>query len=90
MADLRFVDGTIHADGEARALSPSARSARDLGHVPIEGRDGSLVSLAGMKGESYYVHMAGTNPLCDLKSEHSERARRAGVEVAFDGLELER
>ncbi len=91
-ADLRFVDGTFYDAAEARRFHPGAArtGAEDLGHLPIDGREGSLAWLAGMRGESIYIHLAGTNPLCDLKSEASERVRAAGVEIAFDGMELER
>jgi pyrroloquinoline quinone biosynthesis protein B len=89
-ADLRFVDGTIYCEDEVRELRPGVSSAHDLGHLPIDGRGGSLAWLAGMSGESVYVHLAGTNPLCDRKSEVSERVRKAGIAVAFDGQELER
>lgn len=98
-ADLRFVDGTFCEgscddgcgdESEARALRPGVRSAQDLGHLPVEGSEGSLAWLSGMSGESIYVHLAGTNPLCDSKSPASERVRAAGVEVAFDGMGLER
>lgn len=89
-ADLRFVDGTFYDDAEARVFRPGAARAAELGHLPIDGREGSLAWLAGMRGESIYIHLAGTNPLCDLKSEASERVRAAGAEIAFDGMELER
>ncbi|SRR6056297_1127880 len=89
-ADLRFVDGTLYEAHEARVLRPGARGPEDVGHLPIDGREGSLVWLSGMSGESIYVHLAGANPLCDTKSAASERVRRAGLEIAFDGLELER
>ena len=89
-ADLRFVDGTLYAGDEARRLRPGTRSARELGHLPIDGREGSLSWLSGMTGESIYVHMAGTNPLCDTKSDAAERVRAAGVEIALDGQELAR
>jgi len=89
-ADLRFVDGTFYDDAEARRFQPGAARAEELGHLPIDGREGSLAWLAGMRGESIYIHLAGTNPLCDLKSEASERVRAAGAEIAFDGMELER
>ena len=87
-ADLRFVDGTCYADEEATRLKPGARSARELGHLPIDGREGSLAWLAGMSGRSIYVHVAAGNPLCDLSSKQTVRVRQAGVEVARDGLEV--
>jgi hypothetical protein len=55
----------------------------------MDGRDGSLVWLSGMRGDSYYVHLAGANPACNLKSPESERIRAADVEIAVDGQEFE-
>lgn len=89
-ADLRFVDGTCHADEEARRIRPGARSASELGHLPVEGRQGSLAWLSGMSGISLYVHLSATNPICDGDSKESARVREAGVEIAYDGLEIER
>ena len=45
--------------------------------------------LAGMPGRTYYVHMNCTNPVLDAASPERARVRRAGVEIADDGLELE-
>ena len=89
-ADLRFVDGTLYSDEEARSLRPGTRTARELGHLPIDGREGSLSWLSGMAGESIYLHVAGTNPLCDTKGAAAERVRAAGIEIALDGQELTR
>jgi pyrroloquinoline quinone biosynthesis protein B len=87
-ADLRFVDGTYYANDEPRALRPRAGDATALGHVPIDGAKGSLAWLAGMRGESHYIHLAGSNPACHAKSEASERIRAAQVDVATDGQEF--
>lgn len=87
-ADVRLVDGTCLDDDGARGVRPGARSAVDLGHAPVDGRAGSLVQLAGMGGRSIYVHLAGSNPLCDARSKEAQRVREAGVEIGHDGLEL--
>ena len=88
-ADLRFIDGTCYAREELRAADPSLRDLSLAGHLPIDGHDGSLAILAGMRGMSYYVHLAGQNPACDQKSVESEQIRTAGVEVAVDGQVFE-
>jgi pyrroloquinoline quinone biosynthesis protein B len=88
-ADLRLVDGTCLAAEEGRAIHPGVQSAEDLGHIPIDGRDGSLVWLAGMTGRSVYVHLAGSNPLCDNESMERARIHEAGIEVGRDGMEFE-
>lgn len=88
-AEVRFIDGTCYAESELRSTHPGIHNASNAGHTPMDGRDGSLVWLSGMRGDSYYVHMAGANPACDLKSPESERIRAADVEIAVDGQEFE-
>ncbi len=88
-ADLRLVDGTCHAEGEGRSIHPGVQGARDLGHLPIDGRDGSLVWLSGMAGRSIYIGMAASNPACDEGSKEWARIHESGVQVARDGMELE-
>ena len=88
-ADVRFVDGTFFTADELRKSKPGAPDAAAMGHVPITGQGGSLAALAGMSGRTYYVHMNCTNPLLDAASPERARVRRAGVEIADDGLELE-
>ena len=89
-ADLRFVDGTCYSEEEARRIRPGTRTAAELGHLPIDGRDGSLVWLSGMQGRSVYVHMSATNPIGDARSKESARVREAGIEIASDGMEIDR
>lgn len=88
-ADCRFVDGTFFRPDELRALRPGAPDAQAMGHLPVGGPDGSLARLEGMPGRTLYIHMNNTNPLVDAASEESEAVRRAGLEVASDGQELE-
>ncbi len=88
-ADVRFVDGTFFTADELRKVLPGAPDATAMGHAPIAGPDGSLAALAGMSGRTYYIHMNCTNPVLDAASPERERVRRAGVEIASDGLELE-
>ena len=88
-AEIRFIDGTCYAEDELRSAHPGIRNPSDAGHTPMDGREGSLVWLSGMRGDSYYVHLAGGNPACDSKSPESERIRAADIEIAVDGQEFE-
>ncbi|MBY0396980.1 MAG: hypothetical protein K2X91_11000, partial [Thermoleophilia bacterium] len=87
-ADLRLVDGTCLIEEEGRLIHPGVRGASDLGHLPIDGRDGSLVWLSGMTGRSVYLHLAASNPACETGSKEWTRIHEAGVLVAEDGQEL--
>jgi pyrroloquinoline quinone biosynthesis protein B len=89
-SDLVLVDGTFWRDDELAALGISGRSARDMGHLPLSGPGGTLEALAGLeRPRKALVHINNTNPI--LLDDSPERAAvlRAGVEVAYDGLEVE-
>jgi pyrroloquinoline quinone biosynthesis protein B len=89
-SDLVLVDGTFWRDDELARLGISARTAREMGHVPLSGPDGTLAALAGCRRpRKALVHINNTNPI--LLEDSAERAAvvRAGVEVAHDGLEFE-
>jgi pyrroloquinoline quinone biosynthesis protein B len=89
-SDLALVDGTFWSDDELAGLGISARSARDMGHLPLSGPGGTLETLAALeRPRKALVHINNTNPI--LLEDSPERAAvlRAGVEVAYDGLEVE-
>ena len=87
-ADVRFVDGTFFGPDELLATRPGAPDAWELGHVPVDGSEGSLGRLQLMRGRTFYIHMNHTNPLVDPASKESARVAEAGVEIARDGTEL--
>ena len=89
-SDLVLVDGTFWRDDELARLGIVARSAREMGHVPLSGPGGTLEALARLeRPRKALVHINNTNPI--LLEDSPERAAvlRAGVEVAYDGLEVE-
>jgi pyrroloquinoline quinone biosynthesis protein B len=89
-SDLVLVDGTFWRDDELARLGISERSAGDMGHVPLSGPGGTLEALARLeRPRRALVHINNTNPI--LLEDSPERAAvvRAGVEVAYDGLEVE-
>jgi pyrroloquinoline quinone biosynthesis protein B len=89
-SDLVLVDGTFWRDDELARLGISARSARDMGHVPLSGPDGTLEALARVeRPRKVLVHINNTNPILLEDSPERNEVLRAGVEVAYDGLEVE-
>jgi pyrroloquinoline quinone biosynthesis protein B len=90
-SDLVLVDGTFwHDDDLARRGIASDRSARDMGHVPLAGPGGTLELLAALeRPRKVLVHINNTNPILLEDSPEREQVGRAGVEVAYDGLEAE-
>ena len=89
-SDLVLVDGTFWRDDELARLGISDRTARDMGHVPLSGPGGTLEALAGLeRPRKVLVHINNTNPILLEDSPEREQVVRAGVEVAYDGLEVE-
>jgi pyrroloquinoline quinone biosynthesis protein B len=89
-SDLVLVDGTFWREDELARLGISDRSARDMGHVPLSGPGGTLELLAGLeRPRTVLVHINNTNPILLEDSPEREEVVRAGIEVAYDGLEVE-
>jgi pyrroloquinoline quinone biosynthesis protein B len=89
-SDLLLVDGTFWRDDELARLGISARSGRDMGHLPLSGAGGTLEALALLeRPRKALVHINNTNPILLEDSPERAAALRAGVEVAYDGLEVE-
>ena len=89
-SDLVLVDGTFWRDDELARLDISDRTAGDMGHVPLSGPGGTLEVLAGLeRPRTVLIHINNTNPILLEDSPEREEVVRAGVEVAYDGLEVE-
>jgi pyrroloquinoline quinone biosynthesis protein B len=89
-SDLVLVDGTFWRDDELARLGISTRGARDMGHLPLSGPGGTLETLARLeRPRKALVHINNTNPILLEDSPEREEVTRAGVEVAYDGLEVE-
>jgi len=84
--DLVLFDGTFWSDDELIQVQGSGATAREMGHVPISGDEGSLRALAGLRRpRKVYVHVNNTNPMLDESSAEFREVGAAGWEVAEDG-----
>ncbi|MER6344512.1 pyrroloquinoline quinone biosynthesis protein PqqB [Streptomyces sp. NPDC001595] len=88
-ADCVIVDGTFWDDDEPRRTGISTRTATGMGHLPIEGPNGTAERLAALPARCLYTHLNNTNPLVDPAAPHHKRLARLGVEVAYDGMVIE-
>jgi pyrroloquinoline quinone biosynthesis protein B len=89
-SDLVLADGTFWCDDELARLGISDRRARDMGHLALSGPGGTLEALAGLeRPRKALVHINNTNPILLEDSPEREAVVRAGVEVAYDGFEVE-
>jgi pyrroloquinoline quinone biosynthesis protein B len=89
-SDIALVDGTFWHEDELARLGISHRTASQMGHAPISGPGGTLEALARLeRTRSILVHINNTNPVLLESSPEREAVLHAGVEVGYDGLEVE-
>jgi len=89
-ADLLLFDGTFWSDDELIRVHGTGATAREMGHVPVSGADGSLLKLAGLRRpRKVFIHINNTNPMLDESGPQYRQARDAGWELAEDGSSFE-
>ena len=90
-ADLVMVDGTCWSDEEMIGMGLSKKRARDMGHLPQSGAGGMLEWLAKLpqRTRKILIHVNNTNPILDEDSAERATLARLGIEVAYDGMEIE-
>jgi len=88
-ADCILVDGTFWREDEMAVLGIAQKYARELGHLPQSGSGGMIERLAPMKKpRKILIHINNTNPILDEESRERATLTQAGIEVAFDGMEI--
>ena len=87
-ADVVLFDGTLFTDDEMIAAGTGEKTGRRMGHMPIDGADGSLDALSGLGKRRIYIHINNTNPILIDGSPQRRAVEAAGWEVAADGLEI--
>lgn len=88
-ADCLLVDGTFWSDDELIRLGISGKRAREMGHLPQAGSGGMVEVLAAYpRARRILIHINNTNPILDEESAERARLDEAGIEVAYDGMEI--
>jgi len=88
-ADVLMVDGTFWTDDEMIRLGLSKKRARDIGHLPQSGPGGMIEALQPLKAaRKILIHINNTNPILDEDSDERRRLASAGIEVAYDGMDV--
>lgn len=91
-ADCVLLDGTFYSAREMTGTGTSTAAQHAMGHVPIDGPDGSLArirSAASPDTRWMYTHLNNTNPVLDRGSPEYHQVADAGVEVPVDGTSLD-
>jgi pyrroloquinoline quinone biosynthesis protein B len=88
--DVVLFDGTFWDDDELKRAQPGARSARQMGHVPLGGDEGTLAMLAGLRRpRKILLHINNTNPILDRDSEQHRQVIESGWQIAEDGWDIQ-
>jgi pyrroloquinoline quinone biosynthesis protein B len=87
-ADVVLFDGTLFTDDEMIRTRTGQKTGRRMGHMQIDGEDGSLRALTGLSARRIFVHINNTNPILIDGSVERRKVESAGWQVAEDGMEI--
>ncbi len=89
-ADCLLVDGTLWRDDEMIRQEVGTQTGLSMGHLPQSGAGGMLELLEPLPARrKILIHINNTNPILDEDSPERAELNRRGVEVAYDGLEID-
>ncbi len=89
-ADCLLVDGTFWQEDEMSQAGICDKLAREMGHLPQSGSDGMIEVLKNVpKARKILIHINNTNPILDENSPERKTLTGAGIEVAYDGMEID-
>lgn len=89
-ADCLLVDGTFWQSDEMARAGICDKLALDMGHLPQSGPDGMIEVLSAAAGaRKILIHINNTNPILDEDSPERKTLDAAGVEVSYDGMEID-
>lgn len=87
-ADVVLFDGTLFTDDEMLRNGTGQKTGRRMGHMPVDGPDGSLAALDGVAARRIFIHINNTNPMLIDGSPERAKVEAAGWQVADDGMEI--
>lgn len=89
-SDCVMIDGTLWTDDEMQRTGVGVKTGREMGHLYIDGEGGSLNYLDQLtKAKKILIHINNTNPILNEHSAEYAKLKRHGVDVAFDGMQIE-
>ena len=89
-ADCLLVDGTFWTDDEMICQKAGIKRAQDIGHLAQSGPGGMIETLNTVDNtRKILIHINNTNPILDEDSQQRQILDQAGIEVSYDGLEIE-
>jgi pyrroloquinoline quinone biosynthesis protein B len=90
-ADCVLVDGTMWTDDEMIRVGASKKTAQSMGHLAQTGPGGMIEWLDKLPATTrkVLIHINNTNPILDEDGEQRKELAAHGIEVSFDGMQIE-
>ncbi|MCG9516852.1 pyrroloquinoline quinone biosynthesis protein PqqB [Acinetobacter pittii] len=89
-SDCVMIDGTLWTDDEMQQTGVGTKTGREMGHLYISGEGGSLSYLNQLTTpKKVLIHINNTNPILNENSSQFAELKANGVEVAYDGMQIE-
>ncbi len=83
-------DGTLCTEDEMLRMIACAPFATVIRHMPTGGTHAPLEALKNMSSERrIYTHINNTNPILADGSAEQLAVLSAGIEISYDGMEIE-
>lgn len=90
VATCVLFDGTLWVDEEMIAHGFSNRLGTQMGHMPVNGENGAIALFTHYPiKRKILIHINNTNPVLNEESAAYQSLIDQGIELAFDGMEIE-
>jgi len=88
-ADCILVDGTVWTDNELSLEDISDKRAQEMGHLDQSSHGGILDILRPLAcPQKFLIHINNTNPILDEDSPEHAEVINAGIQIAYDGMDI--
>jgi len=88
-ADVLLVDGTCWKNDEMATSVGGSKTAADMGHQSQDGEGGMIEVLSSYThARRILIHINNTNPILNPDSPERGVLNHVGVEVAYDGMDI--
>ncbi len=88
-ADCILIDGTVWTNDEMSHEGISDKLASEMGHLDQSSENGIFNTIKPLtKPRKILIHINNTNPILDEESPERAELNNAGIEVAYDGMDI--
>lgn len=89
-ADCLLIDGTLWRDNELANAGVGRNTGKDMGHLALAEEHGLAALLATLPARrKILIHINNTNPILNEDSAERQSPTAAGIEVSWDGMNIE-